>query len=221
MGIASFVIGLICLILSPFFDIYLILPSLMALLLGIIDTVIKSKKKAPKGLSIAGIVLSSIAFIICILAIIVKYFIFNTITFPSSNYNQNVNEESSIIAEIEEPILLEDFTVTLKSVDLDFKDYYSFANVDDDSKILKADFEFKNSGEYNEYISYSDFDCFADKFTCDDFLSVEDAYFYATVKPNETITGSVYFEIPDDADNIEIVFDYTSDDISTVRFEAK
>ena len=66
MGIASFVIGLTCLILSPFLSVFLILPAILALILGIVDTVIKSKKKLPKGLSIAGIVLSTIALAICI-----------------------------------------------------------------------------------------------------------------------------------------------------------
>ena len=64
MGVASFVIGLLCLILSPFLSVFLILPALLAFILGIVDTVIKSKKNLPKGLSIAGIVLSSIALII-------------------------------------------------------------------------------------------------------------------------------------------------------------
>ena len=67
MGIASFVIGLICLILSPFLSVFLILPAILGLVLGIIDVVRKSKKKEPRGLSIAGIVLSTIALVVCIL----------------------------------------------------------------------------------------------------------------------------------------------------------
>ena len=39
MGIASFVIGLICLILSPFLSVFLILPAILGLVLGIIDVV--------------------------------------------------------------------------------------------------------------------------------------------------------------------------------------
>ena len=66
MGIASFVIGLICLILSPFFSVFLILPSILGLVLGIIDVVRKSKKKESRGLSIAGVVLSTIALVVCI-----------------------------------------------------------------------------------------------------------------------------------------------------------
>lgn len=64
MGVASFVIGLICLLLSPFLSVFLLLPALLALVLGIVDTAIKSKKKLPKGLSIAGIVLSAIALVV-------------------------------------------------------------------------------------------------------------------------------------------------------------
>ena len=77
MGIASFVIGLICLIASPFLNIFLIIPAIIALILGIVDVVNKSKKKQSKGLSIAGIVLSSIAIASCIFFLVLIFNIFN------------------------------------------------------------------------------------------------------------------------------------------------
>lgn len=77
MGIASFVIGLICLIASPFLNIFLIIPAVIALILGIVDVVKKSKKKQSKGLSIAGIVLSSIAIASCIFFLVLIFNIFN------------------------------------------------------------------------------------------------------------------------------------------------
>ena len=77
MGIASFVIGLICLIASPFLNIFLIIPAIIALILGIVDVVKKSKKKQSKGLSIAGIVLSSIAIASCIFFLVLIFNIFN------------------------------------------------------------------------------------------------------------------------------------------------
>lgn len=214
MGIASFVIGLVCLILSPFLSIFLILPAILALILGIVDTVIKSKKKLPKGLSIAGIVLSTIALAICILIVVFAVYVYNNASDAISSSLTNL--ESEIITEFEqeditcnvgESATLDDVKVTLTSVEKDFKDYYDFASVEDGCKILKANFEFENVGDYSAYISSYDFTCYADKFSCDSFNSVEDGYFSESIASGKKATGSIYFEVPSDAETIEIEYD--------------
>ena len=210
MGIASFVLGLICLVLSPFLSVFLILPSILALVLGIVDAVIKSKKKESKGLAIAGIVLSTISLAVCILVSIAVFFVFDTVTDTIANSIDTVVQETDITAEVGESATLDDLKVTLVSIDDDFKDYYSYAVIDDDCKILKAEFEFENLDEYNKYVSYSNFECFADKFSCDNFYSVEDSYFYESIEPGKKAKGTVYFEIPKDSKNIEIEFDNSS-----------
>ncbi len=214
MGIASFVIGLVCLILSPFLSVFLILPAILALILGIVDTVIKSKKKLPKGLSIAGIVLSTIALAICILIVVFAVYVYNNASDAISSSLTNL--ESEIITEFEqeditcnvgESATLDDVKVTLTSVEKDFKDYYDFASVEDGCKILKANFEFENVGDYSAYISSYDFTCYADKFSCDSFNSVEDGYFSESIASGKKATGSIYFEVPSDAETIEIEYD--------------
>lgn len=206
MGIASFVIGIITLILSPFLNIYLILPSLLSLLLGIIDTVIKTKKKEPKGLSIAGIVLSSISLVICILIVVGVYYFSGTIVNELDSVKEELQQEV-ISCDINEPAQINDIKITLKSVDTNFTDYPSYAIVDDDCTVLKADFEFENMDEYDNTVSHSYFECFADKFSCDEFDYMDDSYFYETIEPGRKAIGSVYFEIPKDADNIEIEYE--------------
>lgn len=214
MGIASFVIGLVCLILSPFLSVFLILPAILALILGIVDTVIKSKKKLPKGLSIAGIVLSTIALAICILIVVFAVYVYNNASDAISSSLTNL--ESEIITEFEqeditcnvgESATLDDVKVTLTSVEKDFKDYYDFASVEDGCKILKANFEFENVGDYSAYISSYDFTCYADKFSCDSFNSVEDGYFSESIATGKKAAGSIYFEVPTDAETIEIEYD--------------
>ena len=214
MGIASFVIGLICLILSPFLSIFLILPSILALILGIVDTVIKSKKKQPKGLSIAGIVLSTIALAICILIVVFAVYVYNNASDAISNSLSNLEDEikselqaQEINCNVGESATLGDVKVTLTSVDKDFKDYYSFASVEDGCKILKANFEFENFGDYTEHVSSSDFECYADKFSCDRFSSVENGYFSESIAVGKKAAGSIYFEVPSDSKDIEIEFD--------------
>lgn len=224
MGIASFVVGLTCLILSPFLNVLLILPAILALVLGIVDVVIKSKKKEPKGLAIAGIVLSTIALAICILIIVLAVFVYNSATDAISDSFSSLNSElnntnTEITCKVGESATLDDIRVKLVSVDKDFDDYYTYAMVDDDYKILQANFEFENVGDYSEYVSYSDFKCFADKFSCDSFYSVAGSYFYETIEKGKKAKGTVYFEIPKDAKEIEIEYNSSYYDDSKIIFE--
>lgn len=220
MGIASFVVGLLVLMLSPFLNILLVLPAILGLFLGIIDCVIKSKKKAAKGFAVAGVVLSAIALVVCIVITGVKYFLYDSIAFSFDNNNETTSLETIEVAGIGDTVSLDNVNITLLSIDYNFTDYYSYAYVDDDCVIIKADFEFKNLGEYTEYISYSDFNCYADKFECDSFYSVEDAFFHSSLESGETGTGTVYFEVPKDAEKIQIEFSLIMYDDNKVIFES-
>ncbi len=72
MGVASLVLGIISIIIGiiPFCGIIALIPAIIGFILGIVDTVVKSKKNLPKGVSIAGLILSILAIIF-----IIGYFI--------------------------------------------------------------------------------------------------------------------------------------------------
>ena len=63
MGVASMVIGILGTICGwiPFFGWIWFIPSLVALVMGIVDTVRKSRQHLSSGPAIAGIVLNSVA----------------------------------------------------------------------------------------------------------------------------------------------------------------
>ena len=69
MGIASLIIGIFSIIcgILPFCGFFAVLPAAIGLVLGIVDTVIKSKKDTGKGMSIAGIVLNALAIVFILL----------------------------------------------------------------------------------------------------------------------------------------------------------
>lgn len=71
MGIAALVLGIISIIIGfiPLCGSIALLPAIIGLILGIVDTVQKSKKGEKKGVSIAGLVLSAIAVAVNILGI--------------------------------------------------------------------------------------------------------------------------------------------------------
>jgi len=67
MGIAALILGIISFILSfiPLCGVIGVLPAIIGLILGIVEVVKKSKAGEPKGLGIAGIILTAIAIVVC------------------------------------------------------------------------------------------------------------------------------------------------------------
>lgn len=85
MGVAALVLGIISIIIGfiPLCGSIALLPAVIGLILGIVDTVQKSKKGEKKGVSIAGLVLSAIA---------VAVIIFWVFIFSAALSNVDVNE---------------------------------------------------------------------------------------------------------------------------------
>ena len=65
MGVAALVLGIVSIVIAwiPLCGVIAFIPALIGLILGIVDTVKKSKKGEKKGMSIAGIILNALAII--------------------------------------------------------------------------------------------------------------------------------------------------------------
>lgn len=77
----------------------------------------------------------------------------------------------------------------------------------DGNKYVYATFTFENIGKSDTTVGYWDFDCYADGYACDGTYGADDAAFSQTLSAGRKITGSVYFEVPEDAEEIE--FEYS------------
>lgn len=102
---------------------------------------------------------------------------------------------------------MDNIKIVLNEVDFDFTDYDDYAYIPSGYKILKAEFTFENVGKTSTSISYRDFDCYADGFSCDTFYYVDGYNFTEYLMPEKTYTASVYFEIPEETNSIEIEYD--------------
>lgn len=114
--------------------------------------------------------------------------------------------------------IYEDSRMAIKyvSVNDNFTGYSKYATVKSGYKILKADFEFENLGNSDLYVSAYEFDCYADGYDCEAFWSIEDAGFSSSLSSGKKTTGSVYFEVPENATDITIEYTnnvWTSDRI--------
>ena len=121
------------------------------------------------------------------------------------NNTTNVKEEYNV-GEI-----YEDDYIAIKYVSLNdnFTGYSQYADIKSGYKVIKAEFEFENLSSTDQYVSSFEFDCYADGYDCEDFYSVDDSGFSATLSAGKKTKGSVYFQVPKDAAEIDI--EYTLD----------
>lgn len=206
MGIASFVLGIVGIVLSCI-GIGGIL-GLVGLPLGIISLI--SKKR--KAQSIVGIILCSLAILVSVLMFFIVPTNKETVE-TSSETEQTVTEEKEEKKvgkkeySIGENFQNSNVVIKFISSDTDFKGYSRYATVKDGYKIIKAEFEFENIGYSDFYASTYDFDCYADGYACEAFYSVDDEFLSSTLSSGKKAKGNVYFEVPIDATSITLEYE--------------
>lgn len=88
----------------------------------------------------------------------------------------------------------------------EYKDYNEFMAPKSGNKIIKLTFDAENIDDTDSYISYFDFSCYADNVAAESYYSGEDDL-SATISPGRKATGSVYFEVPKNAEAIEVEYE--------------
>lgn len=91
--------------------------------------------------------------------------------------------------------------------DTNFKKYSKYATVGKGKKVISATFKIENVSDTDQYIDT--INCYADDKKCDSFYSVEDYDdpFFDSISAGRSIEGTVYFEVPSNAKDIELEFE--------------
>lgn len=98
--------------------------------------------------------------------------------------------------------------INYKSCDADFQDYSYYAEIKDGYKVVKAVFDFENISSTD--VILEGFDCYADGVKCESFYFVDDysnpilTSISAGRKLND---ATVYYEVPADAESIELEYE--------------
>ncbi len=87
-----------------------------------------------------------------------------------------------------------------------WKGYDSYFAPKSGNKIIRLKFEIKNNGSTDLFISEYDFNCYADDAAAEAYYVADDAL-SATVSGGRTASGYVYFEVPEDAEYIEVEYE--------------
>ncbi len=104
MGIAALILGIISILIGfiPLCGSIALVPAIIGLILGIVDTVTKRKRGEKIAISVAGLVLSAIAIVIIvfwvfIFGVIISSADFNEVNQAAENYFLSLNEYHSTI----------------------------------------------------------------------------------------------------------------------------
>lgn len=233
MGVASLVLGIVSLIVGfvPLCGAIALLPAIVGLILGIIDTVKKGKTNEKKGQSIAGIVMCAIAIVIIIFWVFVASVGSDTNTTTltpgnskeTSNAVEQNNETISTKVKYNVGEIYKDNTIAIKYVSLDenFTSYSRYADVKEGCKVIKAEFEFENLSSSDQYVSSFEFDCFADGYDCESFYYTDDSSFGSTLSSGKKAKGAVYFQVPKNAEEITLEYSLNYWTSSRIEFVVK
>lgn len=98
--------------------------------------------------------------------------------------------------------------IIYKSCNADFKKYSQYADLKKGNKVVQAVFDFENISETD--ISLNSFECYADGVKCDSFYYVDDYDdpAFASISAGRKLTdATVYYEVPADAELIELEYE--------------
>lgn len=97
--------------------------------------------------------------------------------------------------------------ISYLSCDTNYTDYSEFLAPKSGNKVIRAEFEFENISSTDQFISGTE--CYADNSKCELFFGADDASFDAvnTISPGRKVSAAVYYEVPENAENIELEID--------------
>lgn len=88
----------------------------------------------------------------------------------------------------------------------EYKGYSQYFAPESGNKIIYIEITAKCISDSDAYITMYDFECYADDVSAEQYFGADDDI-SATLSSGRSATGRVYFEVPKDAENIEIEYE--------------
>ena len=83
--------------------------------------------------------------------------------------------------------------------------YSQYSKPAEGNKVIKVAFDFANEGDVDAYIN--SFYCYADNQAASDYFYVDDYFSVYTLSAGRSTSGNFYFEVPEDAEEIELEYE--------------
>lgn len=121
-----------------------------------------------------------------------------------TNTNSSTNSNGNVTVNVSDVLKTSNLEITYNECG-DFKNHSQYLAPKSGYKYIYIDLTAKNIGEADAYISVFEFKCYADDVAME--AHYEDDDISATLSAGRSTTGRVYFEVPVDAESIEIEYE--------------
>lgn len=169
---------------------------------------VKLSNKVLKIIGLIVVILIVLSAIMCISGVLFTKSI-NNESNESTNTTidtKGIEEDKKDFTKTKNSFKNKEFEFKILKIDKNYKKEYMFKK-NKDYKVVKIDIEIKNLSKkdiyVSEFIAKSN-----DKMLERNFSSDNDINISGKVLPNSTISGSVAFEIPKEAKNMSLIYDY-------------
>lgn len=206
MGIASLIIGIVCLLVSlvPLFGAVVFMPSVAGLALGIVHVSNKSKEKGKKGSGVAGIVLCGLALLIMIGYYIAFGIFALSADFADIGIFKNISKQTTL--KVGDSYDDDGLVLTYTSLDDNYEDYIGERKVQAGNKLIKVGIEAKNTARSIRYVGNYDFYCYADDYVCSNVYLDSEASLDGNLSSGKKVQGYLFFEVPENAESVTIEY---------------
>lgn len=128
----------------------------------------------------------------------------NTEDKKGTNETEQKEENTQTTVKVGEVLTTDQLKITYVSCE-DYIEENKYFAPKDGYKYIKLTLEAENIGKSDAYISTYEFECYADGVTMDSEYRDDDLS--ATISSGRKASGGVYFEVPKDAESIEVEYE--------------
>lgn len=122
----------------------------------------------------------------------------------SNNNTTEKTEEAKNVFNVGDSVTDGGLKITYVSAE-EWSGYNQYSKPAEGNKIIKVAFNFSNEGDVDAYIN--SFYCYADNQTASDYLNIDDYFSVYTLSAGRSTSGNFYFEVPEDAEEIELEYE--------------
>lgn len=122
----------------------------------------------------------------------------------SNNNTTEKTEKAENIFNVGDSVTDGGLKITYVSAE-EWSGYDQYSKPAEGNKIIKVAFDFSNEGDVDAYIN--SFYCYADNQTASDYLNIDDYFSVYTLSAGRSTSGNFYFEVPADAEEIELEYE--------------
>lgn len=221
-GIASLVLGIVSILLACVG--IGIFPAILGIILAIIGLVVKDRKR---GTAIAGLICSIVGVVFFLFAFLVADSILSSVDEESpkkvetveqseveaDSESANADDSSEEVTEVDnsfsvgEVVETSDFRISFLSAE-EYVSDNQFIQPKEGYAYYKMEFEFENISDSDKSVSSMiGWNCYADSYKADQTWIGDDNGLDASLSAGKKTKGAVFFEIPKDAQSIELEYE--------------